>query len=273
MLLFRRPPKPRDFEQRMAPLRQQVETSMQAGERPEFEPPAWQGYKEHFARTQHGKCGYCEAPALATGVGDVEHFRPKGEVSELRDDPQSWGSERPGLANIARRDTRPVSDHGYWWLAYSWGNWLLACERCNRGWKGSLFPVAEDPRPELSRDAAETPLLLDPFGSENPGTHLRFNELGHVEPLAISRMGFETVRTLGLDRHRLRDSREEKAKRIHALVRKLASVEGDRLDTTLDDIREMGRPEYPHAGMVRIVFEQETGLDWATLEGPGSGAE
>ncbi len=130
MLLFRRPPEPPGFDQRMAPHRRRVEASVEAGERPEFE-PAWRSYKAHFARAQYGKCGYCEALALATGVGDVEHFRPKGEVSELGDDPETWGRERRGLANVEGRKTRRVSERGYWWLAYTWENWLLACERCN----------------------------------------------------------------------------------------------------------------------------------------------
>ncbi len=271
MLLFRRPRKPSGFDKRMAPYRERVEASIRAGEKPEFEPPAWRSYKAHFAHAQHGKCGYCEAPALATGVGDVERFRPKGEISELDDDPQSWGRERSRLANVEGRKTRRVSDVGYWWIAYTWDNWLLACERCNGAWKRSLFPVAEDPHPTSSPDMEETSLLLNPFGSENPGAHLRFDSLGQIEAQTASRMGFETVRTLGLDRYRLRESRAEKAKRIHALVRLLASAEGDRIETTLGDIAEMGRPEYPHAGMVRTVFEQETGLDWSALEESGSG--
>lgn len=266
MLLFRRPRKPSGFERRMGPHRQRVEASVQADEKPDFEPHVWQDYKEHFARVQRGKCAYCEASALATGVGDVDHFRPKGEVSELGDDPATWGRERPWLANVKKPKYHQVSDRGYWWLAYNWENWLLACERCNRAWKGSLFPVAEDPRPKPSPGVVETLLLLDPFGSENPSAHLRFSPIGQVEASTGSRMGFETVRTLGLDREQLRMSREEKAERIHALVRRLASVNEDRLEETLSDILKMGHPERHHAGMVRAVFEQETGLEWSTLE-------
>ena len=168
-----------------------------------------------------------------------------------------------------RPHTRRVSDRGYWWLAYTWENWLLACDRCNRAWKGTLFPVAEDPRPEPAPDMVETPLLLDPFGSENPSTHLQFDPLGQVEAVPGSRMGFETVRTLGLDREQLRGFREEKAKRIHALVCRLATVEGEQLEETVDDILDMGLPKSEYAGMVRIVFERETGLDWSTLEESG----
>ncbi len=268
MLLFERPPRPSGFEKRMVPHRQRVDASVETGERPDFQPPAWQSYKAHFARSQHGKCGYCEAPALATGVGDVEHFRPKGEISELDDDPQTWGGERPGLANVKGRKAPPISKLGYWWLAYSWSNWLLACSRCNQAWKGSLFPVEEHPRPELLPGMVDTPLLLSPFGTESPTAHLRFGPLGQVEAVAESRMGFETVRTLGLDREWLRAARAEKAKRIHSLVRRLTTAEGDPLEETLSDILEMGQSKHHYAGMVRIVFEQETGLDWSLLEEP-----
>ena len=256
----------------MAPHRKRVEESRRAKKRPDFEPPAWQGYKRHFARAQHGKCGYCEANVLATGVGDVEHFRPKGAISELSEDPKSWGHERRDLANIEGRKTHRISDCGYWWLAYSWKNWLLACERCNRACKGSLFPVAEDPRPMPSPDMVETPLLLDPLGSENPGAHLQFDPLGQIKAVRGSRIGAATIQTLNLDRLRLRDSRVEKAKRIHALVHSLESVEGEVLEATLADILEMGQPEYPHAGMVRAVFEQNAEFDWADLEERCSGA-
>lgn len=266
MLLLRRPEKPAGFEERMAPHRLRVEASIRAGDRPDFEPPAWQTYKGPFASAQHGKCAYCEALVLATGVGDVEHFRPKAEISELGEDPATWGRERPELANVEGRQTRKISDRAYWWLAYSWDNWLLACDRCNRPWKGTLFPVAESPRRlPPAPDVEETPLVVDPFGSENPRAHLRFDSLGQAESVAGSRRGFETIRTLGLDRERLRDSRAEKASRIHALVRRLKTVEGERLTETLGDILEMGRSVYPHAGMVRIVFEQETGLEWSIL--------
>ncbi len=266
MLLLRRPRKPSGFDDRMAPHRERVEASVQADEKPEFRPPVWQKYKEHFASAQHDKCGYCESPALATGVGDIDHFRPKSEISELDDDLQTRRRERPGLANVAGPGPRTVSERGYWWLAYAWENWLLACERCNRAWKGSLFPVAENPRPAASPDVVETPLLLDPYSFENPSAHLRFDSLGQVRARSGSRMGFETVRTLGLDRERLRGFRAEKAKRVHALVRQLASAEGDRLEAAIADILELGSAENVYAGMIRTVFEQETGLDWSAVE-------
>ncbi len=54
----------------------------------------------------HNKCAYCESD-----LGDtleVEHFRPKGGVTE---DP---------------------AHAGYWWLAHSWNNLLPSCVPCNQ---------------------------------------------------------------------------------------------------------------------------------------------
>ena len=53
------------------------------------------------------KCAYCES-SLVGGDMDVEHYRPKGGVSE-------------------------VPDHsGYYWLAYDWENLVASCSFCNR---------------------------------------------------------------------------------------------------------------------------------------------
>ncbi len=264
MLLFRRPSEPEGFAETMRPFREGVEASVRAGDKPTFK-DAWRPYKQSLAQAQHSKCGYCEV--ITTTIGDVEHFRPKGSISELYEDPTTWGRERPALANVEGRRTRRVSDQGYWWLAYSWTNFLFACERCNRAWKKDLFPVKEAPRtlpPEAIN--SETPLLLDPYGTENLSRHLRFSDLGQVEAHDHSQLGFETIRTLGLDRETLQSAREEKAKKVHSRVQALRQAEGDKLDVILREVLEMGSARYPHAGMVRIVFEQATGLSWSVLE-------
>jgi len=55
------------------------------------------------------KCAYCESSYGAVYDGDVEHFRPKGKVSEKN--PQT---------------------PGYYWLANDWDNLLLSCQHCNQ---------------------------------------------------------------------------------------------------------------------------------------------
>lgn len=178
MLLYRRPDEPEGFAERMRPFRERVEASVRAGDKPTFEDAEWRRYKQVFAEAQQGKCGYCEV--MATEIGDVEHFRPKGAISELYDDPETWGQ---------------------------------------------------------------------------------------VEARNRSRVGFETIRTLGLDRPQLQRDREEKAQRTYACTRRLQAAETrEDVSRILRDISTMGNERYPHAGMVRIVFEQLTGLPWPDVE-------
>ncbi len=82
----------------------------------------------------HGRaCVYCDRNLPGTDRGDVEHFRPKST---------------------------------YWWLAYRFDNYFLACSACNTAYKGNKFPILP---PHIafayaSRDqiAQEQRALIDP---------------------------------------------------------------------------------------------------------------
>ena len=86
-------------------------------------------------------CAYC-GTALSAGVpGDVEHFRPKAKVQEDATHP------------------------GYWWLAYKYENYVLACRICNSSRKGNRFPLTGGTlRARLPTEAltAERPVLFHP---------------------------------------------------------------------------------------------------------------
>lgn len=69
----------------------------------------WKSAKAQLKRESHGKCAYCEATTDVVAHGDVEHYRPKGV---------------------------------YWWLAYTYDNYLYACQICNQVYKSDNFPVA-----------------------------------------------------------------------------------------------------------------------------------
>lgn len=126
----------------------------------------------------HEKCAYCESTYRAVDSRDVEHFRPKGGVTE-------------------------APDHvGYWWLAATWSNLLPSCPPCNRRRRQTSY----DPRLSLEefdalrRQQAETlsgkanafplrqsnwvtveggdltvedPLLINPC-ERDPGNHLEY---------------------------------------------------------------------------------------------------
>jgi hypothetical protein len=263
MLLLARPAEPPSFAARTRELRDELQRQGPAMDFRSRE--VWQDFKEFFFAAQCGKCGYCEV--FITGhAGAVEHYWPKGSVEELPDDATTWGRELESSTKVRGRKPRTVSKSGYWWLAYEWTNYLLACSVCNSSWKRSIFPVAENPRPGIEKDQRETPLLLNPFGPEDPVGHLSFDSLGQISTRSGSRPGFETIRTCGLDRPSLLLSRLEKARKAHFLVHRLQTMDGPELDEALADLRRMGQKEYHHAGMVRAIFEENVGMPWQKLE-------
>ncbi len=77
-----------------------------AGQKPDED--YWKASKKQLKKESRGKCAYCESSAETVAHCDVEHFRPKSV---------------------------------YWWLAYCWDNYLLACQICNQSYKGDGFPV------------------------------------------------------------------------------------------------------------------------------------
>ena len=150
----------------------------------------------------HRKCAYCETPLAEVGW-EVEHFRPKGAVSDRPDHP------------------------GYYWLAYDWTNLYPCCAPCNRRledkttWedpdpgqkagKATQFPLADEaaramsPADDLTR---ERPLLLDPC-ADRPEEHLRYTPIGDIEAAALDPRGTATIDVFHLKRRRLRDRRKE----------------------------------------------------------------
>lgn len=146
------------------------------------------------------KCAYCETDLSAgIGVGDVEHFRPKGGVAD--------GSGRrlefvPSGGHVAR----PLAS--YYWLAYDWRNLLPSCLLCNRpqrknqyglpGGKGMRFPVAGGFHATSPSDKIDQPLLLNPR-EDDPNEHLTFDDENGVLGSKTLR-GQATIEILGLNR-------------------------------------------------------------------------
>jgi len=73
-----------------------------------FQAAFWKTAKVQLIEESGGKCAYCEANTDVVAHGDVEHYRPKSI---------------------------------YWWLAYTYDNYLYACQICNQSYKGDHFPV------------------------------------------------------------------------------------------------------------------------------------
>ncbi len=151
--------------------------------------------RNKLVKLQHGKCCYCEKKL---DTSDVEHFRPKSSY---------------------RRDKTSKSSYpGYFWLAYSWDNLLLACRGCNLK-KSDLFPIsyeanrANHPNKDFKKEA---PLLINPM-INRPRRYLRFEGATIVEKNKRL-LGTKTIEVLELNRSPLEEIRRDHLRMIEALV-------------------------------------------------------
>jgi hypothetical protein len=125
--------------------------AVEAGGDPDTHAEVWRELKDPLAALfPDKKCWYCESQ-VDRADNAVDHFRPKGRVSDA---------------------TNP--HNGYRWLAFDWRNYRYACTFCNSrrrdvlnktvGGKADRFPLVE----EADRLYApgpldqEKPALLDP---------------------------------------------------------------------------------------------------------------
>lgn len=257
MIRTARPPEPAEFAARVREA--ELHVAAIARERPpasEDFAPRWRAFKAVLAAAQHGRCGYCDL--ICTGHGDVEHFRPKAAVHVLAGAPSERGPPRVTTA----------SERGWWWLAYAWSNYLLACARCNQKWKRCLFPLATPlvgpPRP----DGEEEPLLLHPFDGPDPEAHLTFDRFGAILPRSAH--GRATILTCGLHRRRLLSARRLPANRAHGHVDALESpVPSARMDALLA-LGQQGTHTEMLACVTRCIWRERRGTAWrdAFLAGP-----
>ncbi|WP_257168734.1 hypothetical protein [Bradyrhizobium sp. SRS-191] len=200
---------------------QQLE-QLPAGERADYiraNSHIWRAFKGFLSEMSHGKCWYSESPEAQSHL-DVDHFRPKLE---------------------ARRAENICDRPGYDWLAFSWDNFRLSAQLCNRpvrneetdatDGKGSWFPLV-DGSPKASWDDRcvdqERPMLLDP-------TNL--DDVQLIEVQADGRMGPSkfclgtdkkrvqvSIVRLGLDLPRLKEARLRVMRQVGELCEALAEM-------------------------------------------------
>lgn len=239
----------------------------------------------------HGKCAYCEV-GYDGAPRDIDHFRPKAAVVEV--DPVDF---RP----LPRRT---ATSRGYYWLAATWSNLLLACIHCNRPeghradgrhetlGKSNYFPLepgsprARDPR--LDPEVVERRLLLDPC-RDQPERHLEFAPKGIIRArrtaAGLDPRGVASIRVYGLRRDELMRAREktETMLRDRILDAKLAARElkadpGDArargaLQRAFNQIqRDYLAPDAPFLGMSRQLVRQELARTIQALEQRHAGA-
>jgi len=235
--------------------RREIATKVADGEELEDFPDHWKKAREPIARAQHQKCVYCETRVRPGYPGDVEHYRPKEAVT-----PVSWNRAKKQF-----RDGKKITP-GYWWLAYSFDNYLFSCFWCNNR-KGTRFPVRGQ-RPPLTpgSEPGERPLLLNPF-MVDPSIHLEFDELGGVH--GMTQEGRFTIHVCGLDRHDLHHERQRIATTITRDIDDYedAVVADNELaqQQTLRRLLEACLPDAPYAAMARALVYRRLQLSYEEL--------
>lgn len=231
-----------------------------------------QAYLELF----HGKCAYCEAKlVLDQHLGDVEHYRPKGRVTD----------EQDNTIQIDDGQGHNKPHPGYYWLAYDWHNLLPSCIACNRPskigqrrvGKWNRFPVAGKHASTPAEIAQEQPLLLNPLiVADDPAEHLEFDrKTGRI--IGKTDRGRMTEAVLNLNREGLPEARREVFDSVLAHALKAFSVEfdlqerdpnaagADNEDDSMTNNRDFqilrqhacGQAAYSMAGRMAIAFYQK----------------
>ncbi|AGS25643.1 HNH endonuclease [Rhizobium etli] len=228
----------------------------------------------------HNKCAYCESKIAGSQDTDIEHYRPKGRVT----DAIKSGINHPG----------------YWWLAMDWTNLVLACMHCNQRRRqliytpgmteeqivalieskktvtvGKLdaFPTADSKWvTDYKLDVAtEQPLLIDPTRVD-PELHLDWvvdENLSTVRARDSSQIGQTSIDIFALNRRRLTEDRMSKLlllqwtgnralEELNAAVNEADDAIAALREKTALDYLEILRlhcaPDQPYAGMARAYL-------------------
>lgn len=167
--------------------------------------PLWSKIKQLYISLQNSKCCFCEKPLEGKIEQDVEHFRPKAEVTSWKV-PANLAAENIALKQPSDGSSEP----GYAKLAYQPFNYAMSCKTCNSTLKKNIFPI-EGNRDSGSDDPssmqAEKPLLIYPIGSidTDPENLIGFDALSPVAKHAAGharRRALVTIEIFRLDRRK-----------------------------------------------------------------------
>ena len=211
-----------------------------------FNGKLWSGeVKKFLHKSQHGKCCYCER-TRDKGETDVEHFRPKAEVEEKENHP------------------------GYWWLAYSWGNLLIACKRCNQQYKKSKFPLKDGSKRAYTEDSdlsEEKPFLINPL-EEDPELYIDYDFPSSVRERQLmikavgkDERGKKTVDELtGINDRKVMEKRADKLKDYRGWAYLKNNGSDECRSEANERLREYVSPSSEFSGFARFYFENEGSL-------------
>jgi len=171
--------------------------------KPSFNEDLYKDFRQVFLfKAFYQKCAYCEVNHSDGSPVQVEHYRPKGAVTENRE---------------------YIKHTGYFWLAYEWWNLLPSCAHCNtkhtdpsgQSHPGKLneFPVSgerilapcDDPDHWQDELVGEGAVLVNPY-FDDPVKHIGFDPATGAA-IAKSPRGKATIDICDLNRPALRDKR------------------------------------------------------------------
>jgi len=182
----------------------------------------WAKLAPALAKVSNDKCWYCEVKQERSDM-PVDHYRPKGLVSDARSHP------------------------GYWWLAFRIDNFRFSCTYCNSrrvdveggtsGGKQAQFPLVDDSKRAFASNdplRLEEPLLLDPIVGADPGL-LYFDLEGKAVPnprlcpegSVASTRASASVELLHLNHRGIKDQRKQLNRRLtRNFLRAVESLDG-----------------------------------------------
>ena len=196
----------------------------------------WQAVKNALWKMHHGKCCYCEK-RVEPGDLHIEHFRPRGAFRQTSD----GANEYPG----------------YYWLAYSWDNLLLACPTCNRA-KSSKFPLKyPNLRARCHNDELgnETPLLVNPT-VDDPRDHIRFSD---DAPYPLTKEGQCTIEELQLHRSELFELRLNHL-RLYKCLKLMLLYQSTPPQQAVDLLKEAMQKQAQFSSMIIDMFDSTESL-------------
>lgn len=217
----------------------------------------WTSAKAALAAVSYDKCWYCECKQERSDM-HVDHFRPKNLITDAKGHP------------------------GYWWLAFDWRNFRLACTFCNcvredtereeSGGKGNKFPIIEPPaRMRRASSPIDRPKLLDPVILREVG-YLMFRPNGVPEPASKDtnseefKRAEETISTFNLRHTRLKRSREavgiDLEQAIHLANAAYGSGDMDKFEVFADRIIGRVRNDSPYSTYARSILASHRDLEW-----------
>ena len=199
--------------------------------------------REPLWKIHHGKCCYCERKREIKRESDIEHYRPKSEVTE------------------------EIAHPGYWWLAYEWTNYLYSCKPCNETYKRNFFPLLNGSPRAVGPDqdtSIERPVFINPI-DDDPESCISYNwwDGAEIYVKAIgcdcAGRGSETIKILNLNR--LMEDRAEPLSLLHTLAGSMIYAQRQNNQQMVakfaKNIRAQTSAKREYAGFKRAFFKAQ----------------